>query len=141
MQSRWRPERTMSRKLPTTLTALCPTQTSGKALNEAKSRTQARRRVRSSPLVPINSESLRHSAAVPSLIELTQKLIGWDIERVDLKHTFQNHHRMRAEDIQHHLGAKARGVINAYSRVLMSEQHIVQTRFVLNEVLRAGKAS
>src|SRR5689334_9270118 len=71
--------------------------------------------------------------------EFLQKLVRRNPEGVGLQRTADDHHRVCAEDVDQYVAAKLGGIVQSYDRILVSRQHVIQARFVLDEIVHARK--
>jgi hypothetical protein len=73
-----------------------------------------------------------HSSA---LAQLTQELIRRNEERVLLKNTSNNYHRMSPHDINNDIPAKLGESVGSYDRIFISGQDVVQSSLILHQVI------
>ena len=78
------------------------------------------------------------AAASPSLAKLQQELFRRHIERILLKDTADDDHRMGPHDVNHRVSSKLPQMVSTDNRVVMAAPHVVDTRLELNHVVDIG---
>ena len=77
-------------------------------------------------------------AASAPLAQFPQELIGRNKERVLLKNSADDDHRMGSHNVDDNGPAKLGEVVNSYDRVWIPRQDIIQSGLVLHQVIDAG---